>query len=119
MIPSVDERIWDMSEMKNKVCERLPPNHPFQPPMIQPLNFIPADADVIGEHIGSEPSNPNVESLSHPSSTTQTSETSVLETLVSHYSSELPGVEPNLQRASEVASMEVALESPQEQAPNS
>jgi hypothetical protein len=119
MIPNVDERIGDMSEMRNKVCERLPPNHPFQSPMIQPLNFIPADADVIGEHIGSESSNPNPESSSsHPSSTTQTPGTSILENLVSHYSGELPGVEPNLQRASEVASMEVALEIPQQQAPN-
>jgi hypothetical protein len=28
MIPSVNERIGNMSEMRNKVCERLPPNHP-------------------------------------------------------------------------------------------
>ena len=42
MIPNVDERIENMSERRNKLCERLPPNHPFQPPMIQPLNFIPA-----------------------------------------------------------------------------
>jgi hypothetical protein len=42
----------------------------------------------------------------------------VLDNLVSHYSGELPGVEPNSQIASEVAYMEVALESPQHQAPN-
>jgi hypothetical protein len=31
MIPSVDERIGEMSEMRNKVYERLPLNHPLQP----------------------------------------------------------------------------------------
>jgi hypothetical protein len=62
MIPIVDQRIGNMSEMRNKVCERLPSNHPFQPPMIQPLNVVPVDAEFIDEHIGSEPSNPNVES---------------------------------------------------------
>jgi len=39
----------------------------------------------------------------------------VLENLVSHYSSELPEVETELQKASEVASDEVASESPQQQ----
>jgi hypothetical protein len=43
----------------------------------------------------------------------------VLENLVSHYSGELPGVEPNSHIDSEVASMEVTLESPQHQTPNS
>jgi hypothetical protein len=46
--------------------------------MIEPLNFIPVDAEVVGEQIGSEPSNPIPESSSYPSSTNQTSETSVL-----------------------------------------
>jgi len=39
----------------------------------------------------------------------------VLDQLVSHYSGELPEVESELQKASEVASDEVALESPQQQ----
>jgi hypothetical protein len=39
--------------------------------------------------------------------------------MVSHYSGELPGVEPNSKKASEIASMEVTLESPQQEAPNS
>jgi hypothetical protein len=73
MNPSVDDRIYDMAQMRFKVCERLPPNHPFQPPMIEPLSFVPADADVIGEHVGSESSNPNESSSSHPTTTTQTS----------------------------------------------
>jgi hypothetical protein len=44
MYPSVNERIHDMAQMRFKVCERLPANHPFQPPMIEPLSFVPADA---------------------------------------------------------------------------
>jgi hypothetical protein len=52
--------------------------------MVQPLNVVPADV--------------NVESSSSQStSTNQTQETSLLDNLVSHYSSELPGVEPNSQ----------------------
>jgi len=42
----------------------------------------------------------------------------VLENLVSHYSGELPGVESELEKASEVAYDEVALESPQQQTRN-
>jgi hypothetical protein len=104
MIPNVNERIGNMSEMRNKVCERLPFNHPLQPPMIQPLNMVSADM--------------NVESSSSQPTTNQTVDTSVLDNLVSHYSGELPEVRPNLQKASEVASMEVILESPPHQAPN-
>jgi hypothetical protein len=42
----------------------------------------------------------------------------VLDNLVCHYSSELLGVKPNSQKASEEASMEVTLESPQHQTSN-
>ena len=42
----------------------------------------------------------------------------MLDDLVNHYSGELPCYEPNLEKASEVASDEVTLESPQQQAPN-
>jgi hypothetical protein len=114
MYPSIDERIHDMAQMRFKVCETLPANHPFQPPMIEPLSFVPADADVLGDHVGPESSNINKSSSSHPTSTNQTSETSVLENMVNHYSGELPGVESNLQRASKVASDEVTLESPEQ-----
>jgi hypothetical protein len=40
-----------------------------------------------------------------------------LDELANHYSGELPGFEPNLQRASELASNEVVSESPQQQQP--
>ena len=50
----------------------------------------------------------------HPKPTTQTSEQSVLDEQVNHYQGELPGFEPSLERASEIASDEVTLESPQQ-----
>lgn len=96
MIPNVNERIGNISEICNKVCERLPFNHPFQPPMIQPLNMVHADI--------------NVESSSSQPTTSQTAETSVIDNLGSHYSGELPEVRPTLQKASEVTTMEVTLE---------
>jgi len=46
---------------------------------------------------------------------TQTSDLSVLNELANHYQGELPGFEPNLERASEIASEEVVLENPQQQ----
>ena len=103
--------------MKADFCNRLPANHPLKPPMIEPISFVPADEEVIGEQVGRESANLSVSS-SHPTSTTQTSEPSVLENLINHYSGELPSVESNLERASELASGEVTLESPQQQAPN-
>ena len=114
MCPSIDDKIHDMAQMRFKVCERLHANHPFQPPMIEPLSFVPPDAEVIGEQVGSESANVNESSSSHPTPMNKTSKPSVLENLVSHYSGELPGVEPNLEKVSEVASSEVALESPQQ-----
>jgi hypothetical protein len=103
--------------MRFKFCERLPADHPFQPPMIEPLSFVPADADVIGEHVGSESANISESSSSHPTPMNQTLEPSILENLVSHYSGELPGVEPNSEKASEITSMEVVLEEPPQQQP--
>ena len=49
MYPYVLERICEMSQMRVAVCKGLPANHPFQPPMIEPLQSIPADAEVVGE----------------------------------------------------------------------
>ena len=56
-----------------------------------------------------EPSN------SQPKSPTKQPEPNVLDQLVSHYSGEVHEVESELQKASEVASDEVASESPQQQ----
>ena len=119
MYPSVLERIGEMSQMRLDVCARLPVDHPFQPPVIEPLQSIPADAEVVGEPAVFESANPNESSSSHPKPTTQTSDPSVLDELVNHYSGELPGFEPNQEKASELASDEVTLENPQQQEPHS
>ena len=118
MYPSVLNRIADMSQMRIDVCNRLPANHPLQPPIVEPLQTIPTDAEVGSEHVEPESDN-RVSSSSQPKPTTQTSDPSVLEELANHYSGELPGFEPNLERASELASEEVVSESPQQQEPNS
>jgi len=117
MYPSILESIGEMSQMRLDVCARLPADHPFQPPVIEPLQSIPADAEVVGEPAVSDSTN-NESSSSNPKPTTQTSDPSVLDELANHYSGELPGFEPNLERASEAASDEVTLESPQQHAPN-
>ena len=109
MYPSVLERIGEMSQMRLDVCARLPADHPFQPPMIEPLQSLPADEPVVAKSTNYE------ESSSHPKPTTQTSESSVLDELVNHYSGELPGSELNLEKASEIASKEVILEDPLQQ----
>jgi hypothetical protein len=106
MVPSIDERIGEMFEMRNKVCERLPLNHPFQPQIIQPLNMV------VPDEVNVEPSS------SQPPSTNQTQDTTVIYNLVSHYSGELPEVRQSSGKASEEVSMEIASESPQQQAPN-
>jgi hypothetical protein len=108
-----------MSQLRVNVCARLPANHPFQPPMIEPLQSIPAGVEGVSEPAVPASSNLNESSSSHSKPTTQTSEPSVLDELVNHCSGELPGYETNQERASKVASDEVTFESPQQQAPNS
>jgi len=154
LYPSVLERIGEMSQMRVDLCAKLTADHPFQPPVIEclqsipadaegvdepagsvsanistpshpnqlpvikPLNFAPADAETIGEQVGSEFANLVETSSPQPKSSSKSSEPSVLDHLVNHYSSELPGVESKLEKAFKVACGEVALESPQQQTPN-
>jgi len=80
MEPPVEVRISELLELRSS---KLPPNHPLQPQTIQPLNMIILN---------------------------QPEDNSVLNNLSSHLSSELPNVEINLQKASEVTTSEVALE---------
>jgi len=114
MYPSVEERIHDMQQRRINACV----DHPLQPLMIEPLQFVPADAEIVDDQTGPESANHEV-SLSPSKGTTQSSEPSVLENLVNHYSGELPGYETNLERAFDLVSDEVMIESPQQQAPNS
>ena len=92
LYPSVLERIGEMSQIRIDVCEILPADHPLQPPMIECLQSIPADAEGVDEPAGSESA--NISTSSHSNSTTQTPEPSVLDDLVNHYSGELPSYEP-------------------------
>ena len=77
--------------------------------MIEHIQSIPADAEGAVDYTGSDSANIDVSS-SHPNSptqTTQTSEPSIIQDLVNHYSGELPEYETNLEKASDIASDEV------------
>jgi len=135
--------IGEISQMKVDLCAKLAADHLLQPPMIDCLQLIPTDAEDVDEPAGSISTNTSTSSHSNqptfvepinfaqtetetigepsepqPKSPTKISKPSVLENLVSHYSGELPEVECELQKASEVASDEVASESPQQQTAN-
>jgi len=118
MYPSVDERIHDMQQRRINACVRLPAYHPLQPPMIEPIQFVAADAEGVNDHTGSEFANIDV-SLSPTKTKTETHEPYVIQGLINHYSGELPGYVSNLERASNLASDEVMTESPQQQTLNS
>ena len=118
MYPSVEERIHDMQQRRINACVRLPADHPLQPLMIEPIQFVAADAEGVDDHTGSESANIDV-SLSPSQTTTKTNEPSIIQGLINHYSGELPGYETNLERASDLAFDEVMTESPQQQASNS
>jgi len=60
MYPSVEDRIHDMQQRRINACARLPADHPLQPPMIEPLQSIPADAKVVGDQTGPKSSNHEV-----------------------------------------------------------
>jgi len=97
----------DMQQRRINACVRLPTDHPLQPPMIEPIQFVTADAEGVNDHIRSESAN-IVVSLSP----TQTNEPSIIQDLMNHYSGELPVYESNLEKASNIASDDVMRESP-------
>ena len=70
--PAVLKSIGKMSQMRVDICNKLPANHPFQSPMVKPLNIAPADAEGSDEPAGSA------------SATTITSSQSNQPTLVNH-----------------------------------
>jgi len=43
MYPAVLQSIGELSQRRVVICNKLPSNHPFQPPIIEPLNIIPVD----------------------------------------------------------------------------
>jgi len=124
MYHSVVERLHDMQQRIIDACKNVPANHPLQPPMIEPIQSILADAEGAVDYTGTDSANIDVAS-SHPNSptqttqtSTQTSEPSIIQNLVNHYSGELPKYETNQEKASDIASDEVMTESPQQHAPN-
>jgi len=88
MYPSVEERLIDMQQRRIDVCKNLPTDHPLQPPMIDLIQFVPADAEGVDDHTWTDIANIDV-SLSQHNSTTQTTQTfepSIIHNLVNHYS---------------------------------
>jgi len=123
MYPSVEKRLIDLQQRRIDACIYLPTDHPQQPPVIEAIQSIPADAEGADDHIGTESANINVSSahLTSPTQTTptkETSEPSIIQNLVHHYSGELPEYETNLEKVSNTASDEAMTESPQQHEPN-
>jgi len=75
MFPSVEERLLDMQQRRIDACINLPANHLLQPPMIEPIQFVPADAKGTVDYTRSDSANIDVSS-SHPNSPTQTTKIS-------------------------------------------
>jgi len=122
MFPSVQDRMIDMQQRRIDACKYLPADHPLQPLVIEAIQFIPAAAeggdDPVGTDLASE-SNLSSKPNSPINQNLDTTETSILSNLESHYSGELPEYVSNQQTASDIASDEVLTEIPQHQPPNS
>jgi len=84
MYPSVEERIRDMQQRRINAYARLPADHPLQPPMIEPIQFLPVDAEGVDDSTGTKFPNHEV-SLSPFKTTTQTNEPSVIQDPMNHY----------------------------------
>jgi len=63
-----------MQQMRIDACKNLPGNHPLQPPVIEPIQSIPAVAEGEGDCVGTNLANTIVSSSTPNSPTTQTSE---------------------------------------------
>jgi len=120
MYPSIEERLIGLQQRRIDACIHLPVDHPLQPPMIEPIQSLPADAKGADDHTGTNPANINVSSSTpnSPTQITQTHEPSIIPDLEKHYSGELPGYVSNQEKASNIASDEVMTESPQQLEPN-
>jgi len=100
------------------VCQRLPTNHPLQPPFIQPLQTIPGDVEFASEQAKPESDIPETSTSSQSKPSSQISDPSVLEELANHYKGELPDFEPNLEIASKIVPDMPVSESSQQHQPN-
>jgi len=76
LYPSVLDRIGALSQMRVDLCEKLPADHPFQPPIVDCLQSIPADAEGADEPVGpvntSTSSHPNEPQIVEPLNFAQT-----------------------------------------------
>jgi len=118
MYPSVEDRLIDLQQRRIDACKNLPADHPLQPPVIEPIQSIPVDAEGADDHTVINFANINVSSPHPTSPTTETSEPSIIQNLVNYYSGELPEYETNQEQASDIASDEVMTKSPQQHEPN-
>jgi len=78
--PTVLQSIGEMSQRRVDLCNKLPADHPLQPPIIEPLNVAPADSHTSTSTHSNQPSN------TQPKSPTKITEPNVIDQLVSHYS---------------------------------
>jgi len=109
MYPSVEERLIGLQQRRIDACIHLPADHPLQPPMIEPIQSLPANINVSS-------STPN-----SPTKTTPTTETHaplLIPDLEKHYLVELPGYVSNQEKTSDITFDEVVKESPQQHEPN-
>jgi len=121
MYPSVEERLISMQQRRIDACKHLPADHPLQPPVIEPIQFIPTAAEGESDHVGTDLADTIVSSTPN-SPTTQTIEISeplIILNLESHYSSELPEYMSTSKIASDIAFDEVMTECPPQHTPNS
>jgi len=98
LYPSIEERLIGLQQRRIDACIHLPADHPLQPHMIEPIQSLPADAEGADDHTGSDIANIDVSSSkdNSPTQTTiETSESSIIQNLVDHYSGELPEYESN------------------------
>ena len=54
MYPFVEERLIGLQQRRIDACIHLPADHPLQPPMIDPIQFVPADAEGADDHTGTD-----------------------------------------------------------------
>jgi len=52
--PDILKSIGELSQKRIDVCNKLPADHPFQPPIIKPLNMIPAGETIPSSSISNQ-----------------------------------------------------------------
>jgi len=60
---AVLKSIWEMSQMRVDICNKLAANHPLQPPIVEPLNVATIDAE--GSNEPAESVSANISNSTH------------------------------------------------------